>query len=81
MDRREFLLSSVGLALTTQESWGGGSARASERIVIGDTQLQILLVHGPHGLEEKEIRVDDGVLPGLAGVPWTAKPGWSRCGS
>ncbi len=75
MDRREFLLSSVGLALTTQESWGGGSARASERIVIGDTQLQILLVHGPHGLEEKEIRVDDGVLPGLAGVPWTANLG------
>jgi hypothetical protein len=74
VDRREFLLSSIGVALTTQESWGGSTSK-SERIVIGDAQLQIVLAHGPHGLEEKEIRVDQVVLPGLAGVPWTANLG------
>ena len=72
MQRREFLLSSVGAALLTNPEGGaGGYGGHSGKITVGDARLQLKLSHGPEGLEEELFQVDRAELPGLAGVPWS----------
>ena len=71
MQRREFLLSSVGASVLANSA---NSAKASSsrmgKITVGDALLQIELIWGPEGLEERLFHVDGGDLPGLSCVPW-----------
>ena len=73
MDRRDFLLSSVGAAiLAERETRAGGPGYPHQSIVVGDSQVQVTLRYGSEGLEEVLYRVHRTQLPDLSSLPWVA---------
>lgn len=74
MDRREFVVSSMGAAISASQSWGSKSSdQPNGTIVVGDDRLQLRLNYGPGGLEETAFQVYGERFTGLAGLPWNIR--------
>lgn len=70
MDRRDFLLNSLGATMLPDIHSKNDRGR-STKTTVGDAHLQIEISCGPEGLEETAFRVGGTQLEKLRGVPWT----------
>lgn len=73
MQRREFIVGSMGAAfLSHAEGWGSDMRITGQTVTIGDHLLQFELTYGPRGLIETSFKSGPKLLS-LTGLPWTVR--------